>query len=85
MPLFLVCSIERERLEMLFAIVTDYIKLDSFLKAVNVVGSGGEAKIVIADGEVMVNGQPELRRGRKLYPKDTVTFAGKNYQIGTDA
>jgi ribosome-associated protein len=35
---------------MTFGITTDYIKLDSFLKAVNIVGSGGEAKIIIAEG-----------------------------------
>lgn len=53
-------------------ITTDFIKLDSFLKMANLVGSGGEAKIVIADGEVIVNGEPELRRGRKLYSGDHV-------------
>jgi ribosome-associated protein len=55
-------------------ISTEYIKLDSFLKAANLVGSGGEAKILIADGEVRVNDDVELRRGRKLYPGDRVLF-----------
>jgi ribosome-associated protein len=50
----------------------DYIKLDSFLKAVNAVCSGGEAKILILDGGVSVNGAVELRRGRKLHPGDRV-------------
>ena len=59
---------------MIFCITTEYIKLDSLLKGVNVVGSGGEAKLVIADGLVAVNGQVELRRGRKLYPGDRVTL-----------
>ncbi|HEY5973648.1 MAG TPA: RNA-binding S4 domain-containing protein [Geobacteraceae bacterium] len=62
-------------------IVTEYIKLDSFLKAVNVVGSGGEAKLVIADGLVKVNGSVELRRGRKLRPGDRVTMAGRDYPV----
>lgn len=57
-----------------FSISTDFIKLDSFLKLANLVGSGGEAKILIADGEVSVNGETELRRGRKLYPGDVVTI-----------
>ena len=62
-------------------IETEYIKLDSFLKMVNVVSSGGEAKIVIADGNVQVNGQVELRRGRKLYPGDRVRLAGRDYPV----
>ena len=60
---------------------TDYIKLDSFLKAVNVVGSGGEAKILIAEGMVRVNGTPETRRGRKLRPGDRVDAAGQSFVI----
>ncbi len=62
-------------------ITTDYIKLDSFLKAVSAVGSGGEAKVLIADGEVRVNGEVELRRGRKLRPGDVVEFAGHRYTV----
>jgi len=60
---------------------TEYIKLDSFLKAVNAVGSGGEAKVLIADGLVKVNGEVELRRGRKLRPGDRVEFAGEQYSV----
>jgi len=62
-------------------ITTEYIKLDSFLKAVNAVGSGGEAKMLIADGEVKVNGEVELRRGRKLRPGDEVVFDGRCYRV----
>jgi len=62
-------------------ITTEYIKLDSFLKAVNAVGSGGEAKMLIADGLVKVNGEVELRRGRKLRPGDKVEFAGRRYAV----
>lgn len=62
-------------------IETEYIKLDSFLKAVNAVGSGGEAKIVIAEGEVRVNGEVELRRGRKLRPGDRVMIGGESFSI----
>lgn len=55
---------------------TDYIKLDSFLKLANLVMSGGEAKIVIQEGQISVNGAVETRRGRKLYPGDTITLTG---------
>jgi ribosome-associated protein len=70
---------------MTFGITTDYIKLDSFLKAVNVVGSGGEAKIVIAEGQVRVNGEAELRRGRKLYPGDRVALGGHEFSVEREA
>ncbi len=59
----------------------DHIKLDSFLKAVDAVSSGGEAKILILDGQIRVNEVTELRRGRKLRPGDQVTFAGSSYQV----
>ncbi len=62
-------------------ITTEYIKLDSFLKAVNAVGSGGEAKILISEGEVRVNGEVELRRGRKLRPGDRVELAGRSFLV----
>jgi ribosome-associated protein len=66
---------------MIFGITTDYIKLDSFLKGVNVVGSGGEAKIIIAEGQVRVNGETETRRGRKLYPGDRVALGGHEFSV----
>jgi len=65
----------------LFGIRTAYIKLDSFLKAVNAVASGGEAKLRIADGQVWVNGAVELRRGRKLYPGDAVKMADQEFRV----
>lgn len=55
---------------------TEYIKLDSFLKAENMVASGGEAKQAILEGFVTVNGVVEKRRGRKLRPGDRVRLAG---------
>lgn len=60
---------------------TEFIKLDSFLKAVDAVCSGGEAKIIIAEGMVSVNGEVELRRGRKLRPGDKVELEGKNFLV----
>ena len=60
---------------------TDFIKLDSFLKAVDAVCSGGEAKIIISEGEVLVNGEVELRRGKKLRPGDRVELGGKSFLV----
>ena len=62
-------------------ITTDYIKLDSFLKMVNLVSSGGEAKEMIIEGMVRVNGELEMRRGRKLYPGDRVSFDGHEFMV----
>lgn len=64
---------------------TDYIKLDSFLKLANLVMSGGEAKIVIQEGQIKVNGEVENRRGRKLYPGDTIAVTGcSTFVIGRE-
>lgn len=59
----------------------DFIKLGQALKAANYVESGVEAKIVIQDGEVLVNGQVELQRGKKLYEGDKVTYQGHTISI----
>lgn len=65
----------------LVKIATDFIKLDSFLKVVDVVSSGGEAKLLIAEGHVRVNDGVELRRGRKLVVGDRVEVGGKRYLV----
>lgn len=59
----------------------DYIKLGQALKAAGLVGSGVEAKMVILDGLVLVNNEVEVRRGRKLYDGDIVSFNGETIQI----
>lgn len=59
----------------------DYITLGQFLKHVNAVESGAMAKIVIADGEVFVNGEVEVRRGKKLRQGDYVSFDGVEYEV----
>ncbi len=59
----------------------EYIKLDSFLKAVGAVSTGGEAKIRILQEEVRVNGETETRRGRKLRPGDQVVVGGRSYAV----
>jgi ribosome-associated protein len=62
-------------------IETDFIKLDSFLKFAALVGSGGEAKTVIADGLVSVNGETCTMRGKKIYPGDRVDFQGFTLEV----
>ena len=62
-------------------ITTDFIKLDSFLKLASAVSTGGHAKMVITGGEVKVNGQICLMRGKKLYEGDTVEFEGCQYKV----
>ena len=57
------------------------IKLGQFMKWQNLVQTGGEAKIRIQGGEVIVNGSIETRRGRKLVTGDVVTFNGKSYEV----
>ncbi|HTP11026.1 MAG TPA: RNA-binding S4 domain-containing protein [Anaerolineae bacterium] len=59
----------------------NYIKLDSFMKWQNLVETGGQAKLLIQNGEVRVNGKIEVRRGRKLVNGDKVTFKGKTLAV----
>ena len=59
----------------------DYIKLGQAIKAANLVESGVEAKFVIQDGLVKVNGQGELQRGKKLVDGDIVEFEGYTIKI----
>ncbi|MCI6533665.1 RNA-binding S4 domain-containing protein [Lachnospiraceae bacterium HCP28S3_F9] len=59
----------------------EYIKLGQALKAAGLVESGVEAKEVIVDGLVKVNGETDTRRGRKLYAGDIVTFDGEEIRI----
>lgn len=63
----------------------DYIKLDQFLKVVQVAASGGEAKLIIRNGDVGVNGEMELRRGRKLYDQDVVTVGDVSFVVEMEA
>lgn len=60
----------------------DFIKLGQALKLAGMVGSGVDAKIVIQDGQVKVNGEVDTRRGRKLVEGDMVTFNGESFRIG---
>lgn len=62
-------------------IETEYIKLDSFLKLAALVGTGGEAKYVISEGMVEVNGEVCTMRGKKLRAGDKVNFAGNELEV----
>ena len=66
-------------------ITTEFIKLQDLLKLANLVGTGGEAKIVIQNGDVSVNGEVCTMRGKKLRPGDTVTFMGNSWKVTGDA
>ena len=59
----------------------EYIKLCQALKAAGLVDSGAEAKEVITEGAVRVNGETDTRRGRKLYAGDIITFNGEEVKI----
>jgi ribosome-associated protein len=58
------------------------ITLGQALKASDLVGSGGEAKVLIQAGEVLVNGEVETRRGRKLVPGDVVEVGDERLEVG---
>lgn len=60
----------------------EFIKLGQAMKLAGFADSGVDAKYVIEDGKVKVNGEVETRRGRKLYKGDTFTFEGKSAVIG---
>lgn len=62
-------------------ITTEYIKLDQLLKFAGAVAIGSEAKKLILDGKVSLNGQPCLVRGKKIYPGDVVTVNGVEITI----
>lgn len=62
-------------------ITTEFIKLQDAMKYANAVYSGGEAKVLIQEGQVQVNGQVCTMRGKKLRPGDTFSFHGSVYTI----
>ena len=59
----------------------DYIKLGQALKLAGLVGSGVEAKMLIQDGLVIVNGEVDVRRGRKLVPGDVFSLDGNDVKV----
>ena len=61
---------------------TEFIKLDSLLTLAGLVETGGEAKLLIQNGQVEVNGEVCTMRGKKLRPGDSVTLDGRTVAIG---
>jgi len=64
-------------------IKNNQINLDQFLKWASLVSTGGEAKMIIQAGEVMVNGEIERRRSKTLTNEDIIKYDGRTYQIVT--
>lgn len=62
-------------------ITTEFIKLQDLLKLANLVGTGGEAKIVIQEGKASVNGEVCTMRGKKIRPGDTVGYDGEELTV----
>ncbi|MCG5030319.1 RNA-binding S4 domain-containing protein [Mesosutterella sp. OilRF-GAM-744-9] len=68
-----------------FELKTEFIKLDSLLKAAGVFATGGEAKEAIQSGRVLVNGRKETRRGAKLRGGETVAAQGREIEVKAGA
>lgn len=62
-------------------IQTEYIKLQDLLKFAGAADTGGEAKVVIQEGKVKVNGEICVLRGKKLYPGDVAELGGKRFVV----
>lgn len=63
----------------------DTIRLDDFLKCCGIVGTGGQAKVLIQAGEVLVNGEVETRRRRQLRLGDSVDLLGESFEVTTSS
>jgi ribosome-associated protein len=75
-------KVTRKTAEETVVIHTEFIKLQDFLKFCNAVETGGEAKLLIQDGQVLVNGEVCTMRGKKLRPGDRVTLDGRTWKVG---
>ena len=62
-------------------ITTEYIKLQDAMKLANAAATGGEAKLMIQEGQILVNGEICQMRGKKLRPGDRFVYQGQAYQI----
>lgn len=75
-------SVKKQRIVMQnLKIKDEFIKLGQALKLADLVDSGVEAKLVIQDGQVLVNGETEYQRGKKLHDGDIVEFDGSQVKI----
>lgn len=66
-------------------ITSEEITLGQFLKFADIIGSGGEVKYFLSENEIMVNGEPENRRGRKLRAGDMIEVKGFERMVITSA
>jgi S4 domain protein YaaA len=62
-------------------IYTEYVTLGQFLKLADIIQTGGEAKFFLSENQIIINGEEDNRRGRKLRDGDIVEVLGKNYKI----
>ena len=69
------------KLPEIIEITTEYIRLDAFLKFAAAVGTGGEAKHLIQEGQVSVNGETCTQRTKKLRSGDAVSFNGEDFAV----
>ena len=60
---------------------SEFITLGQFLKFIDLVSSGGEARIFLTENEIVINGETDNRRGRKLYRNDLICINDEQYQI----
>lgn len=74
-------TVKRKSNSVPVTIGTEFIKLEAAMKLANAVASGGEAKILIQEGQVTVNGEVCTMRGKKLYPGDKFCALGTEYLI----
>lgn len=63
------------------AIRDDFIKLGQLLKLAGLVSTGVEAKAVITGGEVKLNAETEVRRGKKVFPQDVIEYGGEEVMV----
>lgn len=66
-------------------ITTEFIRLDAALKLASVVGTGGQAKMLIEDEQIKVNGEVCTQRGKKLRDGDTFSFEGQHFVVEKEA
>jgi S4 domain protein YaaA len=62
-------------------ITTEYITLGQLVKFLSLVGSGGEVKFFLLENEILINGEIDNRRGRKIYPNDIVAINNQRYKL----
>lgn len=77
-------AVRRKSNDKQISIQTEYIKLEALLKLADAVPSGGMAKALIQDGQVLVGGEVCTQRGKKLRPGDSVTCLGTTYLVTSD-